>query len=198
MKTPTNPRYGLLALIFALAASGIYALMVTTTLAYLETLSGLVPFDMRPTGYSFDDAEQLLAALGRGGRTYYLNRQIPLDTLYPALLSLTLICALLHFGRDISDRRVVLAGIWVALLAGLADYAENLCVALMLLGWPDVPPTLVALSSVISVSKAILTSVAIFALFGVILNRFRRGPAGLTRGAVPTTRSSGARTPATR
>ncbi|MGB0440979.1 MAG: hypothetical protein ACPGFC_12900, partial [Paracoccaceae bacterium] len=48
----------------------IYVLMMTVTLARIEGISGQVPFDMRPLGYSPQDAATLLEGLGHEGRRY--------------------------------------------------------------------------------------------------------------------------------
>ena len=86
----------------------IYLVMVLGTLRHLTDLAGVLPFDLRPTGYSQVDAEGLLEALGESGRQYYLTRQIPLDTLYPALLALTLMSTLrwraFRFGPTLMTR----------------------------------------------------------------------------------------------
>ena len=81
--------YGKIAIGAALLAASVYFTMVSVTLAHLAAVSGQMPFDMRPFGYGPIDAAMLLDALGADGREYYLSFQIPLDTLYPALLALT-------------------------------------------------------------------------------------------------------------
>ena len=85
--------YGRLAIVFGVLAAVVYSIIVTVTLTRLEAISGLSPFDMRPLGYDTEQAMVLLEALGEEGRAYYLNRQIILDTFYPALLALALINA---------------------------------------------------------------------------------------------------------
>jgi len=76
---------GKATILFGLGATIIYLVMVLGTLRYLSDLAGALPFDLRPSGYSQADTVGLLEALGGTGRHYYLTRQIPLDTLYPAL-----------------------------------------------------------------------------------------------------------------
>ena len=82
---------GLVAVSSGLAAATVFCLMTTVTLSNIEAISGQVPFDMRPLGYGPQDAVTLLKSLGVEGRSYYLTHQIPLDTVYPALLALTLV-----------------------------------------------------------------------------------------------------------
>ena len=63
-------RYGQQAVVFGIAAAGIYLVMINITLEHIQLLSGLRPFDMRPGGYSTEQAYALLDALGIDGRQY--------------------------------------------------------------------------------------------------------------------------------
>ncbi|WP_108862472.1 hypothetical protein [Ruegeria sp. Alg231-54] len=79
-------------------AASVYFALVRITLVHLEFVSGQTPFDMRSFGYDPADAAELLGGLGMDGRKYYLTLQIPLDTLYPSLLALTLSSTICWFG----------------------------------------------------------------------------------------------------
>jgi hypothetical protein len=138
--------------------------MITVTLAQIQAVSGQVPFDMRPVGYSPQDATALLEGLGVEGRQYYLQRQIPLDTLYPALLALTLIFAMRWFGERIANEQLVSVGIILSVGAALCDYAENLGIAAMIWSWPKLPDALVYASSAATISKSVLTTIAVMYL----------------------------------
>jgi hypothetical protein len=120
----------------------------------------MVPFDMRPFGYSPEEAARLLAALEDTGRAYYLTRQIPLDIAYPALLALTLISANIWFGSSLPNKRIIHFGAVLSVIAAVADYCENLGISMMLLGWPQLPDTLVHASSIASSLKAFSTTMA--------------------------------------
>lgn len=158
-------RIGMAAMGFGLVAAAIYLLMIIVTLARIETVSGLVPFDMRPFGYGPADASALLDALGPDGRAYYLSRQIPLDTLYPAMLALTLIAMIRWFGRSAPHSGFVRLGIMLSVGAALFDYAENIGIVAMILSWPDPPVPLVLAASTASILKSALTTLAVvFAL----------------------------------
>jgi hypothetical protein len=50
---------------------------------------GESPFDIRPTGYSCDEAYALLSAVGEQGRRYYANRELLLDMFYPPLYAIS-------------------------------------------------------------------------------------------------------------
>ena len=154
------------AIVFGLGAMMIYLVMVLGTLKHLTDLAVLLPFDLRPTGYSQVDAAMLLEALGVAGRQYYLTRQIPLDTLYPALLALTLISTLrwrsVRFGPSLMTR----IGVPLAILAATFDYLENLGIGLMLLVGAE--PTLVQAASTATMLKSALTTAAMLAVLATL------------------------------
>lgn len=168
-------RYGQQAVVFGLAATGIYLAMINITLDHIQTLSGLRPFDMRPGGYSTEQAYALLGALGVDGRQYYLARQIPLDLLYPGLMALTLFSVLKWLESHGLNRVLVQVGVWLSVGAAFTDYLENAGICLMILNWPEQPTNLVQAASVASISKAVLTTLAVLTVtigFGFWL--FRR------------------------
>ena len=50
---------------------------------------GLQLLDMMPAGYDLEYVRSLFENLGTEGRAAYLNRQIPLDLVYPFLFGLS-------------------------------------------------------------------------------------------------------------
>lgn len=144
-----------------LIATAIYVLMISVTLAHIETVSGQVPFDMRPLGYSPKDAATLLEALGAEGREYYLTYQIALDTLYPAMLALTLIATFSWFGRRMPGSKLVRLGIILSVGCALLDYFENIGIAAMIWNWPEVSIALVYAASAATIAKSALTTLAV-------------------------------------
>lgn len=163
MMTRFLPRQNARApLVFGFVAAVIYLTMVTGTLAHLQSLAGLVPFDMRPTGYTGPEAALLLDALGPGGRHYYLTRQIPLDSVYPALLAATLISTnrSLTAGHAVRWQRLASP---LAIGAALCDYGENAGIVAMILNTSQLPTSLVAATSAASVAKALMTTAAVTA-----------------------------------
>lgn len=113
------------------ATSLLYLAMVLWSLPQISvSAGGLVPFDMRPTGYSTAEAREFLAALSPEGRAFYLGTQHLLDSIYPGLLGVTLALGLaLVFGGWLRWVAIALAAI-----AAIADYLENVAVAGMLQG----------------------------------------------------------------
>ena len=132
---------------------------------------GLVPFDMRPGGYSFAEAQEFLSALTPEGANFYVKSQQKLDLAYPALLALTLFFAIAaKLPRRIGAWRWLVAGI--ALPVAAFDYLENHSVAQMV----DAGPTgitmhLVATASQWTVSKAGASTLAMTLLLILLLWR---------------------------
>lgn len=141
--------------------ASIYFLMINVTLARIEAVSGHVPFDMRPLGYSPTEAATLLEALGAEGRAYYLSHQIALDTVYPAMLALTLIATIRWFGQRMPNRKLVRFGIALSVASALSDYVENLGIAAMIWGWPEISVTLVYAASSATILKSASTTLAV-------------------------------------
>ncbi len=154
-----------------LLSASIYAVMTNITLAHIEAVSGLPAFDMRPAGYGPSEAATLLEALGVEGRSYYLSHQIALDTLYPALLTLTLIATIFWLGQHLSGRRLVLTGMVLSIGGGLFDYAENIGIVAMIWSWPDVSTLLVHATSVATIAKSTLTTLAVLMMLIIGLAR---------------------------
>jgi len=152
---------GKIAICSAVLAASVYFAMIFITLAHLQTVAGQIPFDMRPTGYSREDADVLLNALGEDGRAYYLRYQISLDTLYPALLAMTLVAAIGWLAVHFTHRIILRAGVALSVGAALFDYGENLGIVVMLLNWPNISDSLVNLVSAASISKAVFTTFAV-------------------------------------
>lgn len=166
------PKHGSRILIFWGAAIFVYFLMVFGTLADIERITGVRAFDMRLTGYSYADALALISALEDEGRRIYLMRQIPLDTVYPALLAISSASSLVwlsrSFGSTVRWYRAVAA---MAYLAASADYAENGLIVWMLNAGPSVPEALVTAASLASMSKSILSTI-VFTTLLVALTEF--------------------------
>ena len=161
---------GVIAIGCGLIGTSIYLLMIKVTLAHIKTVSGHTPFDMRPSGYGPEDAAMLLEALGAEGRAYYLACQIPLDTLYPATLALTMIATLLWIGQRIPESKLVRFGIALSATSALFDYIENLGIAAMIWSWPSISVPLVYAASSATIVKSVITTLAVLVvlLSGVI------------------------------
>lgn len=153
-------------IVFAITLA-IYLTMLTWTLPGISAdAGGLVPFDMRPMGYSPDEARSFLAALGDKGRALYLGPQAKLDLLYPLVLAIVLAGAVSALIADWRLRGIL----YIFILAGmLADYTENAFVALMLEYTEPVPDRLASLASNATVVKSVMTGIAMVTVLGGLI-----------------------------
>jgi hypothetical protein len=156
-------------LIFALTM-GIYATMLFWSLPIITNYSGgLLPFDLRPTGYNLEEAKALLVALSTDGVDFYKNIQLKLDTIYPALMAISLILAY----KILAPKKL---GRWRALLypfavfAAIFDYLENYSINKMLqLGSDKITPDLVLSASGFSTTKALFVTISLSILLVLII-----------------------------
>ena len=154
----------------AAATLTIYAVMLVWSMPFITgEADGQTVFDMRPGGYTFEEARTFLRALSPEGAEFYAAVQHRLDTAYPALLALTLgwsIHLLTPKGWGVA--RLVLPAI--ALPGMVFDYWENIDVAGMLKAGPDgVTPAMVAAASFHSQVKAASTTVAMSLLLILLM-----------------------------
>jgi len=149
-----------------IATGVVYGTMVFGTLpAISKGAAGLMPFDMRPFGYSTADAQTFLDALTDKALALYLGPQHLLDTVFPALFGLSLFGAFLVF---VPHRGLRWALILVTLFAVTADYVENARVARMLTHKGLVPGAIVSAASQATVAKSILNTIAMMSLFAAL------------------------------
>ncbi|MCK6264257.1 hypothetical protein KP803_13330 [Vibrio sp. ZSDE26] len=157
-------------LVLFLAANAVYLTMVIYSIPMLMEYSGGVPiFDMTPLGYSYQEAMALLTALGEEGRNAYISIQLTLDLLYPALFALcyfTLVQWLIVTGK--LTHRIWLYLSIIPIFACVFDYAENICVWLMIQGYPVIPEKLVVTSSVFTLAKSVSTMIYFIGLISIL------------------------------
>jgi len=169
------------ALIVSFALWGIMAFW---TVAYLRRVAGgLAPFDLRPFGYTVEEAQALLHALSDIGRRYYADVQLQLDTAFPALYALSRILLLVWLtvpGR--AAEKAWPLGARAALLippvlAAWFDYLENDGIAAMLAAGPAVSADVVARASFWTQAKwiaVLITEAVCVNLLALALLRWRR------------------------
>lgn len=157
--------------------TGIYLLMALWSSPHIAAdTGGLLMFDLRPTGYSFDEASAFLSALSEGGRLFYLNVQQVMDMAYPALLAVVLVMAFTHLFRGLPR----ILAIVLALAGSGFDYLENAAVAVMLQAGDGLSEAMVATASRWTVLKSGAVTLALIMLLiglGMAFMRRRRAKA---------------------
>jgi len=158
-------------LIWFILANLIYAAMWLFTVPVLDNMAGGLPIlDLRPLGYSFSEAQELMEALGQEGRQFYLTRQIPLDLFYPLFYGISFSLIITYFLRKLKRYQGVFVYLsFLPLLAALADYLENLQIVRILRSFPNINESLVELSSFFSVLKSSTTTAFMFLILGLLI-----------------------------
>ena len=152
---------GKVVLAFFIPAIIIYFIMLLYTIPQVtEYAPGMKLFDLSPTGYSIEYANELLTALGSDGRGMYLYRQLPLDFVYPGLFAIS--CSLLLswlFLKSQNKSSKIFYFCFVPVVAGLFDYLENICFIQLLTSYPKISDISVSLASTMTIVKSGLTTV---------------------------------------
>lgn len=184
----TRRRIGQLALGGCLTAAAVLALMWLVVLPSFVP-PGEVPFDLRPRGYSFDAARDLMIALGPEGRWTYRYVQVPLDMVLALAYGVGIGCAILWLqgrGADAARGRDAMAGsgrigaairsifLGAPFLAAAFDLWENWLVFRMLGQGEGVSVALVAEASRTTTYKTAFVGIACAALVLTLLRALAR------------------------
>jgi hypothetical protein len=117
-------------------------------------------FDVSPSGYTTEYAISLLSAIGPEGRDLYLSLQLPLDFIYPGLF---IIFYSLFFAwvlkKNYGLESKVYYALYLPIIAGLFDYAENVLIILMLKAYPNLGSGLVTAASLNTIIKSVSSSI---------------------------------------
>ncbi len=151
------------------AMIGVYALMLFWSLPKIIADDGIMLFDLRPKGYSFEEAQQILNSLSPQAIEFYKNIQASiLDMIFPALLFLTLalaywLLAPTNWGRW---RFLILL---FALPGTIFDYLENFTIIKMLdLGAQNINADIVKYASTYTIYKSASVTLSLFVLLALI------------------------------
>ena len=143
---------------FVVIAVGLGAILGLSTGSHLRDLlpAGVDILDMRFLGYSYEEAVELLVALGSDGRSYYATSQLLTDIVFIPFAFLAVASVFLwltrpgqKFSVPLSEgiRVVVIA---IAFTAMLSDFVENISILVMLGSGEDPANGVVALASTIA------------------------------------------------
>lgn len=136
-----------------------------------DQTGGLMPFDLRLTGYDLAEARAYLRAITPDGVALYLGPVAWADTLFPPLLGLCLVWWMRPHAGIFGMVCVMAAMSYVAL-----DWAENWAVARLLQAGPDwVSPADVQRASALTMGK--FAAVALSAVLAARQSLRRRRPA---------------------
>ena len=150
----------------------VYLVIVLWSLPIVQgEADGLRPLDLRPLGYSGEEARAFLSAITDAGRAQYLGPQRLLDLIYPALLAITLVFGIFRFGGKMSMFWRLLLSV-LPMLGAACDYVENELVAAMLKTPVDlVTDEMVQQANFASLGKSGLTTISML-LVVVLAVRF--------------------------
>ena len=158
-----------------IVTNAVYLVMILWSLPRLvEYADGLKAFDMRPMGYTFSEAIKLLESLGPEGMDFYKTVQLRLDTLYPLGFMATYAVGCLWVFNKINFWKFFgVAGAIASVVAGTADYVENIYIYKMLSAYPELSEGLVFQAHLATVTKSIATTIAmILFMLGLLVLGF--------------------------
>lgn len=149
-------------LLFVMAHT-VLALMMLFTFPVINKQLGSKAFDLRPSGYSFEEAYAMIQNLDRATINLYLFPQLfLLDILYPVLLALFLSAMIIRLSNliNVKDHSVFSNLFVLPFVAMIFDYLENILVALMITGNVDVTKTIVHVASFSTQCKGLFTTLS--------------------------------------
>ena len=149
----------------------VYSFMLFVTIPKtMEFSKGMKLLDMLPTGYNQDYVNQLFSTLGATGRDIYLTNQIPVDMIYPLLFGLTYTLLLAYFLKKLNQLKSPFYYLCLLpIIAGIADYLENIGIITMLNSYPDLTEITVNTTNTFSVIKSTSTSIYFIALMIILV-----------------------------
>lgn len=150
----------------------VYFFMLTITIPNtMKFANGMKLLDMMPLGYNPKYVNELFVALGENGRWTYLTNQIPVDMIYPLLFGLSYCLVIAYFLKKLNKLNVPYSYLCLLpMIAGSADYFENIGIIAMLKTYPELPSFLVKTTNLFSILKSISTSTVFVALIVLLIS----------------------------
>lgn len=157
-----------------LVSLALLAAMVAVSWVHLMP-GGQLILDSRITGYDVLAVSDYIDALGPLGIAKYVGPLHTLDTVFPAVLAITLAACILVAARGLPTLTKFLLLLAPAAY-GLADYAENMFVLGLLRSWQGtLDPEMVLWSSRLTVTKFAALGVTGAILVRLMTSRRRQG-----------------------
>ena len=149
----------------------VFVLMLKVTIPMLSSFAkGMKTLDMMPLGYDSEYINTLFDALGERGRNVYLYYQIPIDMIYPFLFGLSYCLLIAYFLKKLHKLNTPYIYLcFLPVIAGIADYAENLGIITMLSNYPELTQFSMTATNIFSIVKSMTTTVYFAALISTLL-----------------------------
>ncbi|MGB5482128.1 MAG: hypothetical protein WBM91_13690 [Eudoraea sp.] len=149
----------------------VYAFMLFVTIPKTVAYSGgMKLLDMMPQGYNSEYVNELFNKLGEEGRGVYLFNQIPVDMIYPFLFGITYSLLIAYFLKKLDKLNTPFFYLClVPLIAGIADYLENIGIITMLNDYPDLSITQISTTNFFTLIKSLSTTLFFLILIVIII-----------------------------
>ena len=120
-------------------------------------------------GYTYEEAHNMLTALGTEGREFYLTRIMPLDYPFPFTYMLFYAGFIAFLLKHITSQKRYGYLLFIPLLAMLCDWIENIGIITMLNTYPNLPEWSVLLASIMGMLKTVFTIGSIIIILGLLI-----------------------------
>ncbi len=149
----------------------IYAFMLLVTIPKTVAYSGgMKLLDMMPQGYDSEYVNELFSKLGKEGRDVYLFNQIPVDMIYPFLFGITYSLLIAYFLKKLDKLNNHFFYLClIPIIAGIADYLENIGIVTMLNDYPDLSVVHISTTNIFSIIKSVSTTLFFIVLIVIII-----------------------------
>ena len=149
----------------------VYAIMLIITIPKtMQFSNGMKLLDMMPMGYDSEYINSLFEALGEEGRQVYLYYQLPIDMIYPFLFGVSYCLLIGYFLKKINKLNSVFFYLcFLPVIAGIADYLENLGIITMLNNYPVLSQATMGSTNIFSILKSMTTTVFFISLISILL-----------------------------
>lgn len=149
----------------------IYAFMLLVTIPKTVAYSGgMKLLDMMPQGYDSEYVNELFSKLGKEGRDVYLFNQIPVDMIYPFLFGITYSLLIAYFLKKLDKLYTSFLFLClIPIIAGIADYLENIGIVTMLNDYPDLSAMHISTTNIFSIIKSVSTTLFFIVLIVIII-----------------------------
>jgi hypothetical protein len=144
----------------------VYVFMLIITIPKTMAFSGgMELLDMMPMGYNSEYVNELFYNLGEKGREVYLYNQIPIDMIYPFLFGISYCLLIAYFLKKLNKLNSPFFYLCLLpIIAGTADYIENIGIITMLNSYPDISRIAMTTTNIFTILKSMVTTIYFMAL----------------------------------